>query len=136
MRRLEIALGLIEQRDEYILQLRDSEASIGAAGLIGCFGGKIKDGEKPEAAVAREIAEETSLETQPDDWKLLGEVKVVSDHQLEPVSVLATAFRYTVRSSVEVRAKEGQIARLNKQNIENQKARLTPATKALFEELL
>jgi len=32
-------------------------------------GGKIEEGETPEQAVAREIAEETTLTTKPEDWR-------------------------------------------------------------------
>lgn len=57
MREVHIAMCLIRQEDHYLLQHRLGDAMIGAAGLIGCFGGKIEDNETPEQAVCRELYE-------------------------------------------------------------------------------
>jgi ADP-ribose pyrophosphatase YjhB (NUDIX family) len=135
MRQVNIALGLIKQGDNYLLQFRNGDPKIGAAGLIGCFGGKIADDEKPKKAVWREIKEETSLRPKQSDFNFLGIVKVESDHQLEPVKVHARAYEITTAQDTAIKALEGELITMTKQEILQRKAELTPATRALFEEI-
>jgi 8-oxo-dGTP pyrophosphatase MutT (NUDIX family) len=133
MRRVEIVLGLLQQDDMYLLQHRLGDAKIGAAGLIGCFGGKINGDEQPHEAVARELSEETTFESSPEAWQLIGEVDVESDHQLEAVHVHATAYRQVLDPLVEIEAKEGMLIQIRASEIAERLAELTPATRALFE---
>ena len=99
MQKLEIVLGLIEQGDEYILQLRDmNDPNAITAGLIGCFGGKQQPDETPRAAVARELSEETSLTARPDEWQLLGKVEVSSEYLLELRDVFGDSLSICVAS--------------------------------------
>jgi len=134
MRQVEIVLGVLQQGEEYLFQFRNGDARIGAAGLIGCFGGKINPDEFPHEAVSREISEETTFESDPSNWNLIGEVYVESDHQLEPVKIHAIAFHHKVDNVAQVEAKEGELVRMNLEDIWNRLHELTPATKALFQE--
>jgi len=137
MRTLEIAIGLIEQGNEYILQRRDSRAHIGAAGLIGCFGGQIKteEGESPIMAVARELAEETNL-TGSESWNYLGPVSVTSDRNSKIVKIEAEVFRCELPQKQVVVAKDGQVVRIRKDEAYKRIHEYTPATKVLFEQLI
>ena len=132
MRQIEIALGLLQQGDEFLLQHRNGGALIGAVGLIGCFGGKVNPSELPKHAVAREIGEETTFVSEPEQWELIGEVHVESDHKLEPVQIHATAYRLTIDDTLKVEAKEGALVRMTLEEIWRRNNELTPATKALF----
>ena len=136
MRKVEIVLGLLEQDSTYLLQHRLGHERIGAAGRIGCFGGKVEEGELPRSAVSREISEETTLESKPEAWELLGEVNVESDHQLEPVKVHATIFRHVLSPKTKLEAKEGKLVRIQVQDIPSRINEFTPATRALFEEII
>lgn len=136
MRQVNIALGLIRQGDNYLLQFRNGDPKIGAAGLIGCFGGKIAEHEKPKRTAWREIKEETSLKPKQSDFNFLGTVKVESDHQLEPVKVHAQAYEIIADAEALVEALEGELVSMTKQEVIQRKAELTPATRALFEEIL
>lgn len=136
MRRLEICLGLLQQNGTYLLQRRGDDPRIGAAGLIGAFGGKIEAGESPNEAVARELGEETSIATFPERFTYIGQIEVASDHQLEPVMISAHVFQLVLADGVRVTTDEGELVRLTKENALRDKHLLTPATKALFEELI
>lgn len=131
-----IVLGLIEQGDECLLQLRNGQTQVGALGLIGCFGGKIKKGETPAEAVAREIGEETSLETSPADWQEMGNVEVDVPINGELIRFPATVLKTVVEPDIEITAKEGELIRTDRQFLEIDPSRLTPATAALVKELL
>jgi 8-oxo-dGTP pyrophosphatase MutT (NUDIX family) len=135
MQKLEIVLGLIEQEDNFILQRRVNERHIGAAGLIGCFGGQIEKGESEAEAVARELSEETSLVTTPEDWKLLTDVEVDSDRDNQPVRIYATAFLYTLVPGRAIHATDGEVVVVPKDNTTDIEHELTPATRALFAKL-
>lgn len=100
MRQVNIAIGLIQQGDKYLLQLRDGEAKIGGAGLIGCFGGKIDKSEDPLDTFCREVFEELGLKPNPVEVKTLGQIEVESDHNLEPVKVKGHVFYWDVVSGV------------------------------------
>lgn len=136
MRTLHIGIGLIHQDDTYLLQLRGDNPAIGAAGLIGGFGGKLEPEETVVQAVCRELGEETSLAPLIEELEHLGAVEVISDHRLEEVQVLATIFRLPVTGEAEVVAKEGTIVRMTKDEVLANLDRLTPATRACFETLI
>jgi 8-oxo-dGTP pyrophosphatase MutT (NUDIX family) len=46
---------------DVVLQRRDNKTTV-SPGLLGLFGGHVETGETPEAAIRRELSEETSLE--------------------------------------------------------------------------
>ena len=133
MRTIEVSIGLIEQDGTYLLQRRVGDPSKGAIGLIGAFGGKVEKGESPVEAVCRELSEETTLSPTTEDFKLLGNVEVVSDRDLEPVKIMAHAFRLVIAPSQPVAAREGEIVRFNRKEAEENSEHLTPATRAAFE---
>ncbi|HET6746575.1 MAG TPA: NUDIX domain-containing protein [Candidatus Saccharimonadales bacterium] len=136
MRRLNIALGIICQGTNYLLQLRGDDPMIGAAGRIGAFGGKLEQGETAAEAVCRELAEETTLLPAIEDLTYLGELDIISDHRLEDVQVHATVFCLQIDASVKVHPKEGDIVAMTKAEALEQRDRLTPATKVCFERLI
>lgn len=136
MRQLRVGIALIQQADTYLLQLRGDNPVIGAAGLIGGFGGKLEPGEEPAGAVCRELSEETSLVPLVEELEHLGAVEVLSDHRLEAVNVHATFFRLLLDENLEVAAREGKLVRMTREEISSSLYRLTPATRAYFETLI
>jgi 8-oxo-dGTP pyrophosphatase MutT (NUDIX family) len=136
MREMVIALGLIEQGDHYILQLRGDNPMIGGAGLIGCFGGKLEEGESPVAAVCREIAEETTHISSEDKFTALGKVEVISDHKMENIKILGHAFHLALPDTAEITAKEGELIRLLKSDIAAHLGKMTTGTRACFEQFI
>lgn len=136
MRQLEVGIVLIHQGERYLLQLRGDDPAKGAAGLVGCFGGKLKPGETAHAAACREIAEETSLVPTIEELEPIGVIEVISDHRLEEVRVRATLFRLSVKETIEVMAKEGSIVGMKKEEALSNLDHLTPATRACFETLI
>jgi ADP-ribose pyrophosphatase YjhB (NUDIX family) len=135
MRELPIVLGLIQQGDDYLLQYREGDPSIGAVNMIGCFGGKIEDGESPEQAVCRELNEETTLQLKPANVSKLGRVIVTSDHQLEQVKVIAHVYSVPV-GSVAVRATEGCLVVMGAGEVEENLQNMTPGTRAAFKKFI
>jgi 8-oxo-dGTP pyrophosphatase MutT (NUDIX family) len=136
MRKINIAILLIKQGDKYLLQLRDGDAKIGAAGLIGGFGGKIESGEAPKAAAVREIAEETSLDPTDANVSEVGLVNVESDHKNEPVQVKAHIFIVEADAGAKIDAKEGKMVSMTKEEAKSRIKELTPATKQAFKEFI
>jgi 8-oxo-dGTP pyrophosphatase MutT (NUDIX family) len=137
VRHLAIGIGLILQGDTYLLQLRGDNPAIGAAGLIGAFGGKIEPQETPAEAVCRELCEETSLiALAAKDLEGIGIVEVVSDHRLETVNVHATVFLLSIKEGLEIVAKEGALVKMTKDEIRTSRDQLTPATRACFDKLI
>jgi len=53
-----VALAILHQKNQYLLQLRDDIPGIVYPGYWGFFGGHIEPGESPEAALRRELQEE------------------------------------------------------------------------------
>lgn len=136
MRSLEVSICVIKQGDTYLLQQRDANPSIGAAGLIGAFGGKIEHGETPLAAACRELGEETSLAPVEAELTLLGNYTVVSDYKLEPVSVNISAFQVVIDTAVEVTALEGDVVALTLSEAIHSLDAMTPATRTCFETII
>lgn len=136
MREVVIALGLIEQGDNYLLQLRGLNPQIGAAGMIGCFGGKIENDESPKSAVCRELAEETTLIADIENFEEIGLVRVVSDHKLEQVKVLGHGFKISVSPDMLIEAKEGEIISIARSDIPDRLHEMTPGTRAIFEQYI
>ncbi|MGH9857980.1 MAG: NUDIX domain-containing protein [Acidobacteriota bacterium] len=136
MRQLNIALCLIEQAGKYLMQLRNGDPKIGGAGLIGCFGGKIEDGESSVQAASREVGEETNHKAGHDQLSYLGEVNVFSDHNLEPVQVRAHVHRLVVDATAKIEAVEGKLVRMTIDEVKENLGKLTTGTRACFEKLV
>jgi len=56
--RVAVALAMLEQQGQWLLQLRDDIPGIAAPGCWGLFGGHLDPGESPEQALRRELLEE------------------------------------------------------------------------------
>lgn len=136
MRQLAVAIGLICQDGMYLLQQRGSDPKIGAAGLIGAFGGKLEEGESPAETVCRELSEETSFTPPVDALEYVGDIDVISDHQLEEVKVHVAVFCISLPPEVEIFAKEGRLVKITKEEATRKISQLTPATRACFEQLI
>lgn len=136
MRELQIVMAVIEQDGLFHLQFRDGPKRIGAAGLIGCFGGKIELGESPLQAICREIGEETNLQATETDFTRLGEVNVVADNNLEPVQIHSEVFRLIVPTGIKVEAKEGALVSLTVSEAKAKLATMTPGTRAVFKQFI
>lgn len=54
----QVAIAILQQSDQYLLQLRDPIPTIVYPGQWGLFGGHIEPNETPEAAIWRELVEE------------------------------------------------------------------------------
>lgn len=136
MRQIHIAIGFIQQGDKYLLQLRNGEAKIGGAGLIGCFGGKIDEGEDPLVTFCREVLEETSLKPKRHEVKKLGMINVKSDYKLEPVKVTGHVYHWQLKGGKLPKIKEGELVVMTKDEAMNNLDSLTTGTHAAFVELL
>lgn len=53
-----VAIAILHQQDQFLMQLRDNIPNIAAPGCWGLFGGHIEPGETPDIAVQREVLEE------------------------------------------------------------------------------
>jgi 8-oxo-dGTP pyrophosphatase MutT (NUDIX family) len=136
MKKLDIVQCVIEQSDLYFLQIRGSEPKIGAAGLIGCFGGGIKPGEKPLDAMLRELSEETNLDLMPDDLEFIGKVKAESDKNNEPVVINSEVFFTQVHGITRIEAKDGTLFPIHKGRVDEYRDKMTPATREVFKQLI
>ena len=81
----DIAVGVIEDRGEVLIARRDPDQMLG--GLWEFPGGKIEPGETPEAAVVREILEETGLRIR------VGERICTVEHAYSHFRITLAAFR-------------------------------------------
>lgn len=54
----EVAIAILYQQDQFLLQLRDNIPNIAYPGHWGLFGGHLEPGEVPEVALVRELQEE------------------------------------------------------------------------------
>jgi 8-oxo-dGTP pyrophosphatase MutT (NUDIX family) len=54
----QVALVILTQNHQFLMQLRDNIPNIAAAGCWGLFGGHLEAGETPEVALVREVLEE------------------------------------------------------------------------------
>ncbi|WP_204106331.1 MULTISPECIES: NUDIX hydrolase [Spirulina sp. CCY15215] len=59
---VEVAIAILYQNGNFLMQLRDNVPNIAAPGCWGFFGGHLDPGETPEMALVRELKEEISYE--------------------------------------------------------------------------
>jgi 8-oxo-dGTP diphosphatase len=58
----EVAICILHQASQFLMQLRDNDPKILYPGYWGLFGGHIEAGETPEVAVVRELEEEIAYQ--------------------------------------------------------------------------
>jgi ADP-ribose pyrophosphatase YjhB (NUDIX family) len=136
MQELTIAMALIEQGNSYVLQRRGSNPQIGAAGLLGCFGGKVETGEDPLHAIAREISEETNLKPPESAFVELGLVEVISDYKGEAMKIHGHSYRLSLELKILIDAYEGELVALQKSKARDILSEMTPGTRAIFEQYI
>lgn len=142
MKSLEVAMIVIKQDEKFVLQVRGEDPAIGASGLIGFFGGKldiIKYGRKEtyEEAAYRELGEEVYIDAPvKGQLKELGRIAVVSDFKLETVRIEAVAYELILDENVVVQPLEGGLVYMTRDEVLQNTHRLTPGTRAGFEELI
>lgn len=66
----EVAIAILYQRGQFLMQLRDNIPNIVHPGQWGFFGGHIEVGETPEVALVRELAEEIGYVVETDFEKV------------------------------------------------------------------
>jgi 8-oxo-dGTP pyrophosphatase MutT (NUDIX family) len=131
---INVAMAVICRIDEYLLELRSAGNNNGAIGLIGCFGGIIETGEQANVAVAREIKEELGVAFKPEDYKAIGAVDVESDRDGEEVRIHSEVFEILLPYDFEVKSLKGNLVRMKLGEIDKKRDKLTPATRAAFEQ--
>lgn len=136
MRQYNIVLAVLEQDGKYLLQRRANHPKVGAAGLVGFFGGKIEIGEEPTETLCREVAEETTLQPKPEDLTSLGKVSVEMDHTEGTAKINAQAFGVDVPSNSDIKALEWELVILTDVEARKRVNELTPATKAVFQGII
>ena len=136
MREMRVVMCLIEKEGKYLLQRRRADLKVGAAGMIGCFGGKIELDETPLQAVSREVSEETNLRPQLPELLKLGEVNVISDHNLEEVKVNIQVYHWLLNGTADVMAREGDLVIFSPEEAHANLNNMTPGTRACFQELV
>ena len=132
MREMDISMAMICQIDSFHLQRRNGPKRIGAAGLVGCFGGKVEQGETPKEVIIREIPEETSISIVSGDTRQIDSFSVESDFQHQPIKINATVFEIILPYGTEVVAKEGELVSWTPKEIKEHESQLTPATREFF----
>ncbi|HSX53509.1 MAG TPA: NUDIX domain-containing protein [Patescibacteria group bacterium] len=136
MLELKIAITLIEQGNNFVLQQRDNAKHKGAAGMIGCFGGQLEGQETSQEAALRELTEETSLKPNIDELERIGKLEVNSDKDEATVRVKVDAFRLMVDDNVRIEAVDGSLVVLPTEQAASYVPQMTPATQALFKEFI
>lgn len=131
-----IVMGLVVQGDRYHLQLRNGAKQVGALDLIGCFGGKVEPDETHEQAICRELIEESNISVTPSEIEYVGSVDVQSDRHGIPVAVHSKIYKVTLPLDFRVKANEGELITLTDQEVRSSLHKLTPATRACFEQLI
>jgi 8-oxo-dGTP pyrophosphatase MutT (NUDIX family) len=126
-----VAMSFITAGDVFYFQRRSNDVRKGAAGMLGCFGGQVGPGEPPRRAIAREVAEETTLVLAATAFAYLGCVQVDSDHDLHPVTVDIVTF------AVELpvpgfRARDGALVELPALVVAEHLGEMTPGTSAAY----
>ncbi len=65
-----VAIIVLNDRDEVLLQLRDNDPNIAFANSWTLPGGVVESNETPEQAAKRELAEETGIHSELSHWKV------------------------------------------------------------------
>ncbi len=133
MRQVEISIAILDHPDGLVMQRRPS--NMGAGGKLGCFGGKLDEGESPLESIVREIIEETTLDLGSSDFTHHGQVEVISDNKGQIVEVLAHVFVAACQGKVEIRD-EGELVHLPKHEYSMNRHQLTSATLAALDMLI
>ncbi|MBE9028566.1 NUDIX hydrolase [filamentous cyanobacterium LEGE 11480] len=85
---VEVAICILHQTDQFLMQLRDNDPKILYPGYWGLFGGHIEAGESPEVAVVREVLEEISYQLPSyEKFGIYGDEKVVRHVFHAPLNV-------------------------------------------------
>jgi 8-oxo-dGTP pyrophosphatase MutT (NUDIX family) len=142
-----IAIAVLVQLDEYLLQYRDPAVTNGAEGMIGAFGGGIeeeRDNNDPKTAAINELKEEVGVqitqnkvinfEVEPQNIRWITDVSVMSDRDGRPARVDAEVYEVLVAYGLPVVALEGELRRMRARDITiaRQNGQLTPATSEAF----
>jgi 8-oxo-dGTP diphosphatase len=61
----QVAIAILHQNDQFLMQLRDDDPNIFYAGHWGFFGGHLEPGESPDAGIRRELQEEIGHVPEP-----------------------------------------------------------------------
>ncbi len=109
LQHFDIVMVILQQGSLYHLQLRNGKGQSGALGLVGCFGGEIENGETPQEAACRELAEESTVELSPESIRQVGEVNVVSEKYGKPATVHCHVYHARINDEVKVAAREGEL---------------------------
>jgi 8-oxo-dGTP pyrophosphatase MutT (NUDIX family) len=117
-----VALGILEQNDQCLLQLRDDLPQILYPGHWGLFGGHLEPGETPEVGFRREIQEEIGYEVRNcTPFRCYSDAEAVRYIFYTPLTIpltslilnegqdLALADRSTIASGYCYSAKIGQV---------------------------
>lgn len=138
MKTLEVSMTIIKRGDTFVLQRRQVDPNIGASGLIGCFGGKIEQGETAEDAAYRELFEELDIQTDHDSIKLkhIDDITVESDYQMSSITANVAVFYLEIANDVTLQAKEGDIEELTLEEVKRDVHLFSPATREAFKNLI
>lgn len=132
MEEVEVAMALICQGSDFILQHRIDDRRSEVAGKIGMFGGKVEFGETHGRAVMREISEETTLTPVVRDFTMIGNVEVEFGAETDKLRVKASVHRLEVPREVIIEAQEGSIVRIAGDQAHTLVDQMTPATREAF----
>ncbi|TAE54049.1 MAG: NUDIX domain-containing protein [Nostocales cyanobacterium] len=76
--KLEVAVVILYQKNQYLMQLRDNIPNIVAAGCWGLFGGHLEANETPEIALIREVKEEIDYDiTKFEKFGIYSDEKII-----------------------------------------------------------
>ena len=90
--KISVAIAILHQDNQFLMQLRDDIPTILYPGYWAFFGGHIEAGETPEEAVVREIFEEIDYEMKAPQFLMSGESNQVIRHVFhEPLTVPLSA---------------------------------------------
>ncbi|BBA79426.1 hypothetical protein RGRSB_0908 [cyanobacterium endosymbiont of Rhopalodia gibberula] len=85
---LQVALVIVYQEDNFLLQLRDNRSTIAYPDHWGLFGGHIESGETPEQALKRELVEEINYKVpNPMKFRVYNEPNITRYLYSSPLTV-------------------------------------------------
>ncbi len=112
-----LAITFIKDGDKFVMQDRTHHPGEG----IGCYGGKIEQGEKKAVAAARELKEESGLVIDPQRLRALGQVPITNR--------VVYVFEYPLDDGEEIAEVEGNPIPMSMDEVRKEK-RLMEATRA------